>query len=59
MYFYCAKPEHFQKNCRRFWKEKGGVNNVDPKKNLDQKAYVLLLCEAGALSKEFVKMGNE
>ena len=33
MYFYCGKPGHFQKNCRHYWKDKGGANGAKPKKN--------------------------
>ena len=30
--FYCRKPGNFKKNCRHFRKDKGGADNVIPKK---------------------------
>ena len=35
--FYCGKPGHFQKNCRHFRKDKGGIDGVQPKRIQDNK----------------------
>ena len=35
--FYCGKTEHFQKNYRHFRKDKGGADDVQPKRIPDNK----------------------
>ena len=35
--FYCGKPRHFQKDCRRLKKDKGASNDVEPRKIFEEK----------------------